>query len=42
MGPKVQAAIEFVRNTGKDVLITDVENLREALDGTEGTLIVAQ
>jgi carbamate kinase len=42
MGPKIQAAIEFVRNSGRDVLITDVENLREALDGTEGTLIVAK
>jgi carbamate kinase len=42
MGPKIQAAIEFVRNSGKDVLITDVENLREALDGTAGTVIVAE
>jgi carbamate kinase len=42
MGPKIQAAIEFVRNSGKDVLITDVENLREALDGKEGTVITGR
>ncbi|MBV8516835.1 MAG: carbamate kinase [Acidobacteria bacterium] len=39
MGPKVQSAIQFVRATGKEVLITDVEVLREALDGRDGTVI---
>lgn len=42
MGPKVQAAIEFVRARGKDVLVTDVEHLRDALAGNGGTLIVAR
>ena len=40
MGPKVEASIQFVRATGRQVLITDVEHLREALEGKEGTLIV--
>ena len=39
MGPKIEAAIQFARGTGKSVLITDVEHLRDALEGREGTLI---
>ncbi len=41
MGPKIEAAIQFVRASGKEVLITDVEHLREALQRENGTLIVA-
>lgn len=41
MGPKVDAAVRFVKRSGKQVLITDVEHLRDALEGREGTLIVA-
>lgn len=41
MGPKIEASVQFVRATGKQVLITDVEVLHEALDGKNGTLIVA-
>lgn len=40
MGPKIEASIQFVRGSGRQVLITDVEHLREALDGKDGTLIV--
>ena len=40
MGPKIEAAIQFARQSGQDVLITDVEHLREALDGKDGTLLV--
>jgi carbamate kinase len=40
MGPKIEAALQFVRSTGQQVLITDVEHLREALEGKAGTLIV--
>lgn len=40
MGPKIEAAIQFVTRGGKQVLITDVEHLRDALAGQEGTLIV--
>src|SRR5204862_4244226 len=29
MGPKIEAAIQFVRGSGKSVLITDVEHLRD-------------
>lgn len=41
MGPKIESAIQFVRATRKQVLITDVDVLREALEGKDGTLIVA-
>lgn len=40
MGPKVDSAMQFVRESGQQVLITDVEVLREALEGKDGTLIV--
>jgi carbamate kinase len=40
MGPKIESAIQFVRAAKKQVLITDVEVLREALEGKDGTLIV--
>ncbi len=40
MGPKIEAAIQFVTRGGGQVLITDVEHLREALAGQDGTLIV--
>jgi carbamate kinase len=41
MGPKVEAAIQFVKATDKQVLITEVEVLREALAGNDGTVIEA-
>jgi carbamate kinase len=40
MGPKIEAAMQFIRAGGSDVLITDVEHLRDALEGRDGTLIV--
>lgn len=39
MGPKIEAALQFVKKTGKQVLITDVDVLREALVGKDGTVI---
>lgn len=42
MGPKVQAAIEFVRARRRAVLITDVDHLRDALEGKAGTRIVGE
>jgi len=42
MGPKIEAAVQFVRRSGKQVLITDVEHLRDALEGQDGTVIVAK
>ena len=41
MGPKIESALQFVRATKRQVLITDVDVLREALEGKDGTLIVA-
>lgn len=41
MGPKIEASVQFVKKTGRDVLITDVEVLREALDGKDGTIITS-
>jgi carbamate kinase len=40
MGPKIQAAIQFVESTGKEVLITDAEHLKDALARKAGTYIV--
>jgi len=41
MGPKVEAAAEFVENGGKEAVITSLARLREALDGAAGTRITA-
>ncbi|MGB5403592.1 MAG: carbamate kinase, partial [Robiginitalea sp.] len=41
MGPKVQASMDFVEATGKEVLITDEDSLKQALDGRAGTFLVA-
>jgi len=41
MGPKVQSAIDFVEATGKEVLITDADNLKQALERNAGTFIIA-
>lgn len=41
MGPKIESAIQFVRATKKQVLITDVDVLREALAGNDGTVVVS-
>jgi carbamate kinase len=42
MGPKIQAAIQFVEATGKEVLITDEDSLKRALEGRAGTFLVAE
>ena len=39
MGPKIEAAISFVRSTGKTVLISDVDHVRDAIGGQGGTYI---
>jgi len=41
MGPKIRAALAFVEKTGKEVLITDAEHLKDALARKSGTYIVA-
>jgi len=40
MGPKVEAAIEFLVGGGERVIITNPENLEKALDGVAGTIIL--
>ncbi len=39
MGPKIEAAITFLKNGGKDVVITSLENAVEGVDGKSGTHI---
>ncbi len=39
MGPKIQAAIEFIRGGGRTVSITSPGKIREALEGRAGTTI---
>jgi len=41
MGPKVESAIRYLRNGGKEVIITSFEYLTAAMDGNDGTHIVA-
>jgi len=41
MGPKVEAAAEFIESGGREALIANLEKIREALAGTEGTRITA-
>jgi len=39
MGPKIEAAMKFVRESGKECLITSMEKLSDALEGKTGTVI---
>jgi len=41
MGPKIKAAIEFIRNGGKEVLITSANKLKASLIKRSGTRITA-
>ncbi|MBE0642620.1 MAG: carbamate kinase [Bacteroidetes bacterium] len=40
MGPKVESAIRFLRDGGKEVIITSFEFLTAAIEGSDGTHIV--
>ena len=40
MGPKVKAALRFVRNGGKRAIIASLNDALEALEGASGTQIV--
>jgi len=40
MGPKIEAAILFLKNGGKNVIITSIDKLADALEGKSGTWIV--
>jgi carbamate kinase len=41
MGPKIQAAIDFIKAGGKEVIITKAETLADAIAGKNGTKIIA-
>ncbi|PJA27545.1 MAG: carbamate kinase [candidate division Zixibacteria bacterium CG_4_9_14_3_um_filter_46_8] len=41
MGPKVSAAIKFIKGGGKKVVITSIENAYSAVAGSTGTIIFA-
>ncbi len=40
MGPKIEAAIRYLRSGGRKVIITSPERLLDAVDGNAGTHIV--
>ena len=40
MGPKIEAAVRFIENGGKEVLITDPPNLIKGFEGAKGTRVV--
>jgi carbamate kinase len=40
MGPKIEAAVEFLENGGREAIITDPPHLVEAIEGRAGTRIV--
>jgi len=40
MGPKIEAAIDFIRRGGKTVVITSLEKAQAAVDGAAGTRVV--
>ncbi|WP_019849526.1 carbamate kinase [Desulfitobacterium sp. PCE1] len=40
MGPKIAAALKFIKSSGKEVLITSAEKLEDALKGQSGTYII--
>jgi carbamate kinase len=40
MGPKIQAAIDYIKAGGKEVLITKASHLKAALLGRSGTRII--
>ncbi|MFQ6674650.1 MAG: carbamate kinase, partial [Fidelibacterota bacterium] len=39
MGPKITAAIDFLKRGGQSVLITSIDKIDEALQGTAGTVL---
>ena len=39
MGPKVQAAVNFARNTGKDAVIGSLSDIVDIVKGKSGTRI---
>lgn len=40
MGPKIEAAVQFVQKTGKRAVITSIDNIERAVEGKAGTEII--
>jgi carbamate kinase len=40
MGPKIKAAVDFLESGGREVIITSIPKVGEALEGNDGTRIV--
>ena len=40
MKPKIEAAIEFATTCNREVIITSIEMLKDAIDGKTGTRII--
>ncbi|MCH7568601.1 MAG: carbamate kinase [Nanoarchaeota archaeon] len=40
MGPKIEAAINFLSKKGSKVIITDISNIKKAIKGDAGTIVV--
>jgi carbamate kinase len=41
MGPKIQAAINFLESGGRRVIITSIERSMDAVSGNAGTVIIS-
>jgi carbamate kinase len=41
MGPKIEAAIDFIENGGEECIITSTEKVAEAVEGSAGTHLMA-
>ena len=39
---KIRSAIHFLKHHGKKVIITNIDNLQDAIDGNAGTTIVKE
>ena len=42
MGPKIEAALYFLKYHGEKVIITSIEGVKKAIVGKNGTTIVNQ
>ena len=40
MWPKIRSAIHFLKHYGEKAIITNIENIQDAIDGNAGTTIV--
>ena len=40
MGPKIEAAVDFIESGGESAIITSIDKLDEALKGKTGTRII--